>query len=120
MAEDIGVEDRARFYDPVGALRDVVQNHLLQVLALVAMDPPVGPDPDDLRDKKFELLRTIPAVQPGRCVRGQYAGYQSTASVPPHSGTETFVALQSGDRQLAVGRRAGVHPRRQADADSCH
>jgi hypothetical protein len=62
MAQQIGVADRGSFYDQVGALRDVVQNHLLQVLALVAMDPPVGPGADDLRDKKAEVLRAMPAA----------------------------------------------------------
>ena len=74
MAEDFGVEDRGSFYDPVGALRDVVQNHLLQVLALVAMEPPSGgpADPDPIRDRKADLFRAMPDADPGRYVRGQY------------------------------------------------
>jgi glucose-6-phosphate 1-dehydrogenase len=96
MAEDFGVEDRGSFYDPVGALRDVVQNHLLQVLALVAMEPPsAGPvDPDAIRDRKSDLFRAIPAADPGRYVRGQYAGYREIEGVAPDSETETFVALR--------------------------
>lgn len=93
MAEDFGVEDRGRFYDSVGTLRDVVQNHLLQVLALVAMEPPVGAGADDLRDKKAEVFRAMPAVDPKRCVRGQYEGYLDTPGVAKGSATETFVAL---------------------------
>lgn len=94
MAENFGVEDRGKFYDAVGALRDVVQNHLLQVLALVAMDPPVGPSADDLNDKKTEVFRAIPAVDPNQYVRGQYRGYTEVPGVAKNSRTETFVALR--------------------------
>jgi glucose-6-phosphate 1-dehydrogenase len=95
MAEDFGVEDRGSFYDPVGALRDVVQNHLLQLLALVAMEPPAGgADPDPVRDKKLDLFRAIPAADPGRWVRGQYEGYRKIEGVAPNSTTETFVGLR--------------------------
>src|SRR5438093_11157685 len=75
MAEDFGVEDRGRFYDPVGALRDVIQNHLLQVLALVAMEPTAGNAEDPIRDKKLELFTAVRAADPERYVRGQYEGY---------------------------------------------
>jgi glucose-6-phosphate 1-dehydrogenase len=94
MAEDFGAGDRGRFYDAVGALRDVVQNHLLQVLALVAMDPPIGPSADELRDKKAEALKAVLSADPQHCVRGQYEGYQQVPGVAPGSGTETFVALR--------------------------
>jgi glucose-6-phosphate 1-dehydrogenase len=96
MAEDFGVDDRGSFYDPVGALRDVVQNHLLQVLALVAMEPPApGPDGDDsIRDRKSDLFRAIPAADPQHYVRGQYAGYREIKGVAPGSQTETFVELR--------------------------
>ena len=94
MAEDFGVEDRGRFYDPVGALRDVVQNHLLQVLALVAMEPPAGASAQELQDKKAEVFRAMPAVDPHRYVRGQYDGYLQVPGVATGSTTETFVALQ--------------------------
>jgi glucose-6-phosphate 1-dehydrogenase len=95
MAEDFGVEDRGSFYDPIGALRDVVQNHLLQLLALVAMEPPAGgADPDPVRDKKLDLFRAIPAADRGRWVRGQYEGYLDIEGVAPNSSTETFVALR--------------------------
>jgi glucose-6-phosphate 1-dehydrogenase len=94
MAEDFGVEDRGRFYDPVGALRDVVQNHLLQVLALVAMEPPAGASAQELQDKKADVFRAMPAADPRRCVRGQYADYRQVPGVAPGSSTETFVALQ--------------------------
>jgi glucose-6-phosphate 1-dehydrogenase len=95
MAEDFDVEGRGSFYDSVGALRDVVQNHLLQVLALVAMEPPsVGPnDPDSIRDRKADLFRAMPSAGPDRYVRGQYEGYRKIDGVAPDSTTETFVAL---------------------------
>ena len=94
MAENFGVEDRGKFYDAVGTLRDVVQNHLLQVLALVAMDPPVGPHADDLNDKKAEVFRAMPELDPSRYVRGQYRGYTDIDGVAKDSQTETFVAMR--------------------------
>jgi glucose-6-phosphate 1-dehydrogenase len=95
MAEDFGVEDRGSFYDPVGCLRDVFQNHLLQTLALVAMEPPsAGADPDPIRDAKLDLFKAIPDINPNRYVRGQYDGYRQIEGVDPRSSTETFVALR--------------------------
>ena len=94
MAEDFGVEDRGKFYDAVGALRDVVQNHLMQVLALVAMEPPAGSSSAELRDKKAEVFRAMPAADPAHCVRGQYDGYLDVDGVAADSTTETFVALR--------------------------
>jgi len=94
MAESVGVEDRGNFYDPVGALRDVVQNHLLQVLSLVAMDPPVGNSADDLRDRKAEIFKSMPDADPAQYVRGQYEGYLEVPGVAENSSTETFVALR--------------------------
>jgi glucose-6-phosphate 1-dehydrogenase len=94
MAEVFGVEGRGTFYDSVGALRDVVQNHLLQVLALVAMDPPAGGSADDMRDKKAEVFRAMPSVGPEHYVRGQYQGYADTPGVASGSTTETYVALR--------------------------
>jgi len=95
MAENFGVDDRGAFYDPVGALRDVVQNHLLQLLALVAMEPPAGGnDPDPVRDKKMDLFRSIAPADPGRCVRGQYEGYLDVEGVAEGSTTETFCAMR--------------------------
>jgi len=94
MAEDFGVEDRGGFYDPVGALRDVVQNHLLQVIGLFASEPPTVADADGLRDKRVEVFRAIPDADPKRYVRGQYDGYLSVPGVQPGSSTETFAALR--------------------------
>ena len=105
MAENFGVDDRGKFYDAVGTLRDVVQNHLLQVLAVVAMEPPVGPTADDLDDKRAEVFRAMPALDPDRCVRGQYRGYTDIAGVAKDSKTETYVALRT---EIDNWRWAGV------------
>ena len=95
MAENFGVDDRGSFYDAVGCLRDVVQNHLLQVLALVAMEPPsAGADYDSIRDAKLDLFKAIPGADPTRYVRGQYEGYREIEGVDPNSTTDTFVALR--------------------------
>jgi glucose-6-phosphate 1-dehydrogenase len=94
MAEDFGVEDRGHFYDPVGALRDVVVNHLFQLLATAAMEPPAGGDPATLKDAKLAVFRAIPDAEPSNYVRGQYDGYRQTQGVAPESTTETYVALR--------------------------
>jgi glucose-6-phosphate 1-dehydrogenase len=93
MAEDFGVEGRGAFYDGVGAMRDVVQNHLLQVLALVTMEPPTGDD-DAVSRHRLDVFRSMPSVDPTKAVRGQYRGYQKIDGVQPGSDTETFVALR--------------------------
>ena len=94
MAENFGVEDRGSFYDPVGALRDVVQNHLLQIIGLIASDPPSTADPDGLRDKRVEVFKAMPSAEPRHYVRGQYAGYLDVPGVQPDSQTETFSAMR--------------------------
>jgi glucose-6-phosphate 1-dehydrogenase len=94
MAEDFGVEGRGGFYDSVGAVRDVVQNHLLQVVALLAMEPPVSDDPDALRDEKVKVFRAMRPADPADLVRGQYRGYLDEPGVAPGSSVETFVALR--------------------------
>lgn len=93
MAENFGVEDRGHFYDPVGALRDVVQNHLLQLIGLIASEPSSG-GADGFRDKRVELFRCIRPIDPRHYVRGQYAGYLDVEGVAPDSQTETFAALK--------------------------
>ena len=94
MAESFGVEDRGHFYDPVGALRDVVVNHLMQVVAGAAIEPPASTDAATLKDTMFTLFRTIPDADPARYVRGQYDGYRDIDGVAADSTTETYVALQ--------------------------
>jgi glucose-6-phosphate 1-dehydrogenase len=94
MAEDFGVEDRGHFYDPVGALRDVVVNHLMQVVAATAMEPPSGADANTLKDSQLAVFRAIEDGDPEHYVRGQYDGYQSIDGVAKDSTTETYAALR--------------------------
>jgi glucose-6-phosphate 1-dehydrogenase len=98
VAETIGVEGRGEYYEGAGAARDMVQNHLLQLLALVAMEPPVSLSADDIRDEKRKVLHAIEPVPAGAlgqaCVRGQYAGYRSEKRVAPDSRTETYAAFR--------------------------
>jgi len=94
IAENFGVEDRGRFYDAVGAMRDVIQNHALQVLSLVAMEPPAGNQVDTIRDKKVELFRAMRPADPKRYVRGQYDGFLDVPDVKPDSTTETYAAVE--------------------------
>jgi glucose-6-phosphate 1-dehydrogenase len=94
MAERFGVEDRGHFYDPVGALRDVVVNHLMQLVALAAMEPPAGSDAKTLQDAKFAVFRAIADADPAHYVRGQYDGYLDIDGVGKDSTTETYAALR--------------------------
>jgi glucose-6-phosphate 1-dehydrogenase len=94
MAEEFGVEDRGHFYDPVGALRDVVVNHLLQVVAAVAMEPPAGGDADTLKTAKYSVLRSMADADPAHYVRGQYQGYKQIPGCRRNSTTETYAALR--------------------------
>ena len=105
MAESFGVEGRGAFYEEVGALRDVVQNHLLQVVALLAMEPPVGADADALRDEKVKVFRATMSVDPDAVVRGQYEGYREEAGVRRTSDVETYIALRL---EIESWRWAGV------------
>ncbi len=93
MAEDFGVKDRGGFYEEAGAIRDVVQNHLLQVLAIVAMEP-TGGEPDGYRTEKVRLLKAIRPLEAADVVRGQYEGYRSVKGVAPDSVVETYAALR--------------------------
>ena len=94
MAEDFGVSDRGHFYDPVGALRDVVVNHLMQVVAATAMEAPSGGDPRTIQDMEASLLRAVRPADPRQYVRGQFDGYREIDGVAPDSTTETFCALR--------------------------
>jgi glucose-6-phosphate 1-dehydrogenase len=94
LAEEFGVEDRGHFYDPVGALRDVVVNHLFQLLAAAAMEPPAGGEPETLKDSKYAVFRAMADADPSRYVRGQYDGYRKIDGVAPDSSTETYAALR--------------------------
>lgn len=94
MAENFGIEGRGRFYDGVGALRDVFQNHLLQVLTMLTMEPPIDASAEAMSNEKVKLLDSIREIEPSDVVRGQFVGYLEEEAVAPHSDTETFVALK--------------------------
>ena len=94
MAESFGVEGRGKFYEEAGAIRDVVQNHMLQVVAFLAMEPPTTMYVDSVRDEQVKIFRTIPPLSPANIVRGQFNGYRSEPGVSPHSDVETFAALR--------------------------
>ena len=109
IAEDLGVESRGAFYDQTGALRDMVQNHALQLLCAIAMEPPINAHADAIRDEKLKVLRSLtpwtPEALSQHVVRGQYTGYREERGVNPESNTETFVALRA---EIANWRWAGV------------
>jgi glucose-6-phosphate 1-dehydrogenase len=94
MAEDFGVQGRGAFYDVTGTIRDVVQNHLFQVLSNLAMEPPVRNDSESLRDEKVKVLKAIPPIEEKNLVRGQFQGYLNEQGVAKDSKTETFAAMQ--------------------------
>jgi len=94
MAESIGVAGRGKFYDEAGAIRDVVQNHLLQIVAFLAMEPPVNSSSDALRDEKVKVFRAMRPLQAEDLVRGQFKGYRDEPGVAPDSKVETFAALK--------------------------
>jgi glucose-6-phosphate 1-dehydrogenase len=105
MAESFGVEDRGHFYDPVGALRDVVVNHMMQVVAAATMELPTGDDADTLKDSIHGVFRSMEDADPAHYVRGQYDGYRGIDGVAPDSTTETYAALRL---QVDNWRWAGV------------
>ena len=94
MAESFGVQGRGRFYEEAGTIRDVVQNHLLQVIAHLAMEPPIGVDSESLRDEKVKVVKAIRHLEPAEVVRGQFRGYRDEPGVAPGSTVETFAALK--------------------------
>ena len=105
MAEKIGVEGRGRFYEEAGAIRDVMQNHLLQIVALLTMEPPVNAEGEALRDEKVKLLKAVRPAAPAQLVRGQFRGYRSERGVAADSQVETYAALAL---QIASWRWSGV------------
>jgi glucose-6-phosphate 1-dehydrogenase len=94
MAEDFGIQGRGAFYDQTGTLRDVVQNHMFQVMCNLAMEPPARLDSETIRDEKVKVLKSIPPLDPSLVVRGQFRGYRQEPGVAPDSKVETFVALR--------------------------
>jgi glucose-6-phosphate 1-dehydrogenase len=96
MAENFGVEGRGAFYDQVGCIRDVIQNHLLQIVAHLAIEPPVGNDSESIRDEKAKVLKAIAPLDPSHVIRGQFRGYRSEPGIASNSQVETFAAIQLG------------------------
>jgi len=94
MAEDFGVQGRGGFYDEAGAIRDVVQNHLFQIISNLAMEPPARNDSESLRDEKVKVLKAVPPIEQTDLVRGQFRGYRDEKGVAKDSQTETFAALK--------------------------
>ncbi|HXS25370.1 MAG TPA: glucose-6-phosphate dehydrogenase [Gemmatimonadales bacterium] len=94
MAEDFGVQGRGGFYDKTGAIRDVIQNHLFQVLTNLTMEPPVRADSESIRDEKVKVLKAMPPLEPKNVIRGQFRGYLNESGVAPASKIETFAALR--------------------------
>jgi len=94
MAENFGVQDRGKFYDETGTIRDVIQNHMFQVMCNLAMEPPARTDSESVRDEKVKVLKAIPPIDPKDLVRGQFKGYLQVPGVSPNSKVETFAALK--------------------------
>ena len=130
VAETLGVEGRGPFYEKAGALRDVVQNHMMELLALVALEPPSSFEAESVRREKLKVWQAIPSIPILNAVRGQYGpgivagqhvvGYRDEDRVNPESGTETYAALRLDHRELALGRRPLLSPRRQAHEEARH
>jgi glucose-6-phosphate 1-dehydrogenase len=105
MAEHFGVQGRGPFYEQTGAIRDVIQNHLLQITAILAMDEPVGQDPEAIRDEKSRVLKAITPLDADHVVRGQFRGYRDEPGVTAGSNVETFAAVEL---HIDTSRWAGV------------
>ena len=117
MAESIDVEGRGAFYDSVGAIRDVVQNHLLQVVALLAMEPPVGPQAKHMSDEKMKVFAAMRSLEPANLVRGQYEGYRDEPGVDPGSERRDVRGAPPRDRLVALGRGAVLRTGGQGHGD---
>ena len=113
VPETLGVDDRVAFYEATGAFKDMVVTHLFQILGFMAMEPPTALEPGAISEEKNKVFRSMRPLDVTEVVRGQYDGYRDIPGVAPDSDTETFVALQGRDRQLALGRRALLPAHRQ-------
>ncbi len=120
MSEAFDVADRGRFYDRTGAIRDVLQNHMLQVLATVLAEPPTGSGLASWRDAKQQAVNALSSLTPEHTVRGQYEGYLKVDGVDPHSTVETYVACPAVRRHLALGWGTHLDPRGQDHAGYRH
>ncbi len=116
MSEDFGVEGRGRLYEEMGAIRDVVQNHLLQIIALLAMEAPAGNDREGVRAEKARIFRAMRPLGPSDVVRGQYRGYRDEDGVAPDSTGRDLRRRTALDRHLALGRCPLLRPVRKAIA----
>ncbi len=112
LAEDFGVEDRGHFYDPVGALRDVVVNHLMQLVAAAAMEAPSGGDPETIKDAQTAVFRAMVEADPAQYVRGQYDGYRAIDGVAAGLDDRDLRRVATRDRELALVGRPLLHPYR--------
>ena len=120
MAEDFGVQGRGAFYEQVGTVRDVVQNHLFQVLANLAMEPPIRTDSESIRDEKVKVLKAIPPLEAKNLVRGQFRGYRKEPGVAPDSKVETFAALKLEIDSWRWRGSALLHPCREMPRRDLH
>ncbi len=120
MAENFGVQGRGLFYEEAGAIRDVVQNHLLQILANLTMEPPAGTDSESVRDEKVKVLKEIAPLGPDNVVRGQFVGYRQEKGVAPELEGGDLRGAAAGDQLLALARGAVLHPGRQGAAGDLH
>ena len=120
MAEDFGVQGRGAFYDQTGTIRDVVQNHLFQVLANLAMEPPVRTDSESIRDEKVKVLKAIPPLDAKNVVRGQFRGYRNENGRGAGLAGGDLCRAAARDRFLALAGRAVLHPRREVPARDLH
>ena len=117
MAENFGVQGRGAFYDATGAVRDVIQNHLFQVLSNLAMEPPVRTDSESIRNEKVKVLKAIPALGERDIVRGQFDGYLKEPGVRAGFADGDVRRDAVVDQHRALVRGPVLHPRRQGDAD---
>ena len=120
MAEDFGVEGRGRFYDETGCIRDVIENHLLNVMIFLAMEAPAGHNPDDLIAEKLKVIKAIRTLTPEDVVRGQFEGYLDEPGVHPGIDRRDLCRGALPCRHLALAGRALLHSGRQVPAGPCH
>ena len=120
MAESFGIQGRGAFYDQIGTVRDVIQNHLFQVLANLAMEPPARTDSESMRDEKVKVLKSIPAIASRDLVRGQFDWLPAGAGCRARFDARDLRRAASRNRFVALGRRAVLHPRRQVAAGDLH
>ena len=120
MAEDFGVQGRGAFYDQTGAIRDVVQNHLFQILTNLAMEPPVRMDSESIRDEKVKVLKAIAPIEAKNLVRGQFRGYLVREGRAAGFDSRDLRRAEAGGRFLALAGRSLLHPRREVPAGHLH